>query len=194
MPVENVRLSELLSGVQRDAYLQAGDVVRVSEKPVDAPAPAPAPAAATKPAAAAEVAPPWAGVIRGSRLEELILRRRNLALQIELLSGQLGSAHPQRKSAEAQLAKLDKLVAAERAVIARMSPEQIAARDATTRELRRQLAEMELNVERLRRSVGPSHPFYLDAARNIELQRQRIRAHERVWREAERAGDDADVM
>jgi len=181
-PVVNVRYTKLLSGAQRDAYLQAGDVVRVSDKlSDDAQPPARAGAAAPEPLAAE---PPADTAPKGSRLEELILQRRNLALQFEKTNAGLGDAHPRVKEAAALLARMDQLIADERAAIAGMSPEQIAAHDAAMREELRAKAEADLHLERLLRTVGPKNPAYRAALRDIESHQRRIDAHAKAWRES----------
>jgi capsular exopolysaccharide synthesis family protein len=63
-----------------------------------------------------------------------------------------------------------------------MSLEMIAANDDTMRDYLKNLEVMEFNLARLSRNVGNRSPVYINAAADIELQKQRINAYADAYR------------
>ncbi|MEA2711514.1 MAG: hypothetical protein QOF78_4115 [Phycisphaerales bacterium] len=183
-PIENVRYSEIASGAKRDAYVQPNDVIQTRDVP---------PSAATLPGAAGVDPLDPGSAPAGSRLQHLLLERRNFAPQSELQTAKLGREHPRTKEAKSYLAQLDRQIADERAAAAKAPVEQIATVDATMREYVNTLEQMEFNLERLKRTMGQKSRVYIDAQRDVELQKKRIDAYAAEYRRQFNPGSMLDT-
>jgi protein involved in polysaccharide export with SLBB domain len=112
-------------------------------------------------------------------LSTLLAYRDRTREQLGKLESQYGPEHPLRRRLEAELKRLDEMIAARSATL---SAEDIGASDPKMREYLHTLDAMELRQQQLGQSVGSRNPTYLNQEADIRVQKQRIKTYAEEYR------------